>query len=158
MVFFCSFADPSLFILHSDAGSLILLLYVDDILLTGSTTSIVSEFIQLLQSEFSMKDLGPLHHFLGIEILPTTDGLHQTHYAITILERANMVDCKPMSTPLEAKTKIGSNDTPLDDPSYYRGLVGALQYLTLTRPDLSYSVNYVSQFMHSPTIMHLKMV
>jgi hypothetical protein len=107
-----------------------------------------------------MKDLGPLHHFLGIEILPTIDGLHlsQTHYAITILERANMIDCKPMSTPLEAKTKIGSNNTPLDDPSYYRGIVGALQYLTITRPDLSYSVNYVSQFMHSPTIMHLKMV
>jgi hypothetical protein len=69
-----------------------------------------------------------------------------------------MVDCKPMSTPLEAKTKITSNDTPLDDPSYFRGLVGALQYLTLTRPDLSYCVNYVSQFMHSPTIIHLKMV
>ncbi|KAK2400878.1 hypothetical protein QL285_050531 [Trifolium repens] len=63
-----------------------------------------------------------------------------------------------MSTPLEAKTKIESNETPLDDPGYYRGLVGALQYLTLTRPDLSYSVNYVSQFMHSPTVMHLKMV
>ncbi|GAU19509.1 hypothetical protein TSUD_77530 [Trifolium subterraneum] len=132
----------------------------DDILLTGSTSSLVADFIQLLQSEFSMKDLGPLHHFLGIEILPTIDGLHlsQTHYAITILERANMIDCKPMSTPLEAKTKIGSNDTPLDDPSHYRGLVGALQYLTLTRPDISYSVNYVSQFMHSPTITHLKMV
>ncbi|KAK2458167.1 putative mitochondrial protein [Trifolium repens] len=158
--FFCSLADPSLFILHSDVGSLILLLYVDDILLTGSTATLVAEFIQLLQSEFSMKDLGPLHHFLGIEILPTIDGLHlsQTHYAITILERANMMDCKPMSTSLEAKTKIGSNDTLLDDPSHYRGLVGALQYLTLTRPDLSYSVNYVSQFMHSPTIMHLKMV
>ncbi|CAJ2666783.1 unnamed protein product [Trifolium pratense] len=153
-------ADPSLFILHSTVGSLILLLYVDDILLTGSTASLVSDFIQLLQSEFAMKDLGPLHHFLGIEILPTTDGLHlsQTHYALTILERANMVDCKPMSTPLEAKTKIATNDTPLDDPSYFRGLVGALQYLTLTRPDLSYCVNYVSQFMHSPTIIHLKMV
>ncbi|XP_020206019.1 uncharacterized protein LOC109791167 [Cajanus cajan] len=69
-----------------------------------------------------------------------------------------MVDYKLMSTPLEAKTKIGSNNTPLDAPSYFHGLVGALQYLTLTRPDLSYSVNYVSQFMHSPTIMHLKMV
>jgi hypothetical protein len=158
--FFCSLADPSLFIFHSNVGSLILLLYVDDILLTGFTASLVTNFIQLMQSEFSMKDLGPLHHFLGIEIQPTIDGLHlsQTHYAITILERAKMIDCKPMNTPLEAKTKIGSNDTPLDDPGYYRGLVGALQYLTLTRPDLSYSVNYVSQFMHSPTVMHLKMV
>ena len=74
--FFCSKADPSLFIWHSNIGSLILLLYVYDILLTGSTTTLVSDFIKLLQSEFSMKDLGPLHHFLGIEILQTTDGLH----------------------------------------------------------------------------------
>jgi len=146
--------------LHSVVGSLILLLYVDDILLTGSTTSLVSYFIQLLQSEFAMKVLGPLHHFLGIEILSTTDGLHlsQTHYALTILERANIVDCKPMSKPLETKIKITSADTPLDDPSYFRGLVGSLQYLTLTHPDLSYCVNYVSQFMNSPTIVHLKMV
>ena len=69
-----------------------------------------------------------------------------------------MVDCKPMSTPLEAKTKTSSNDVLLKDPSYFRGLVGALQYLTLTRPDLSYSVNYASQFMHAPTVVHLKMV
>jgi hypothetical protein len=63
-----------------------------------------------------------------------------------------------MSTPLEAKTKISSNDILMEDPSYYRGIVGALQYLTLTRPDLSFSVNYVSQFMHAPTMTHLKMV
>ncbi|XP_028214913.1 uncharacterized protein LOC114396957 [Glycine soja] len=155
--FFCSKADPSLFIWHSNIGSLILLLYVYDILLTGSTTTLVSDFIKLLQSEFSMKDLGPLHHFLGIEILQTTDGLHlsQSHYALTILER--VVDCKPKSTPLEAKMKMTSNGTPYDDPSYFRGLVGSLQYLTLTRPDISYSVNFVSQFMHYATIMHLQM-
>nr|XP_034924377.1 uncharacterized mitochondrial protein AtMg00810-like [Populus alba] len=141
-------------------GSLILLLYVDDMLLTGSTPSLVSNFIMVLSSEFAMKDLGPIHHFLGMEITPTTSGLHlsQSHYALTILERSNMVDCKPMSTPLEAKTKISSNNTLMEDPSYYRGIVGALQYLTLTRPDLSFSVNYVSQFMHAPTMTHLKMV
>ncbi|XP_020208931.1 uncharacterized protein LOC109793876 [Cajanus cajan] len=153
-------ADPSLFISHTNSGSIILLLYVDDILITGSSTTLVSNFINLLQFEFSMKDLGPLHHFLGIEILPTDDGLHlsQSHYALTILERANMIDYKPMSTPLESKTKFTSNHTLLEDPSHFRGLFGALQYLTLTRPDLSYSVNYVSQFMHAPTIMHFKMV
>nr|KYP49972.1 Retrovirus-related Pol polyprotein from transposon TNT 1-94 [Cajanus cajan] len=158
--FFCSMANPSLFISHTNSRSIILLFYVDDILLTGSSTTLVSNFINLLQYEFSMKDLGPLHHFLGIEILPTNDGLHlsQSHYALTILERANMVDCKPMSTPLESKTKFTSNHTFLEDPSHFRGLVGALQYLTLTRPDLSYNVNYLSQFMHAPTIMHFKMV
>ena len=74
------------------------------------------------------------------------------------MERANMVNCKPMSTPLEAKTRTSSNDVLLEDPCYFRGLVGTLQYLTLTRPDLSYSVNYASQFMHAPTVVHLKMV
>lgn len=66
--FFCSLADPSLFIFHSDLGSLILLLYVDDMLLTRSTLALVTSFIQLLSRDFSMKDLGPIHHFLGIEI------------------------------------------------------------------------------------------
>ncbi|WJZ95061.1 hypothetical protein VitviT2T_013856 [Vitis vinifera] len=107
-----------------------------------------------------MKDLDQIHHFLGIEISQIFDGPHlsQSHYVVTILERANMVDCKPISTPLEAKTRTSSNNVLLEDPSYFRGLVGALQYLTLTRLDLSYSVNYASQFMHAPIVVHLKMV
>ena len=158
--FHCSLADPSLFIFHSDYGSLILLLYVDDILLTGTGDTLVANFITLLSQEFAMKDLGPAHHFLGIEISQTQSGLHlsQSHYARTILERADMVDCKPMSTPLEAKTTDSPNTPLMEDVSFYRGLVGSLQYLTLTRPDLSFSVNYVSQFMHAPTTAHLKMV
>jgi hypothetical protein len=65
-----------------------------------------------------MKDLGPIHHFLGIEITHTSEGLHlsQSNYALTILERAGMVDCKPMSTPLEAKTKTAATDMLLQDP------------------------------------------
>ncbi|RVW73328.1 Retrovirus-related Pol polyprotein from transposon RE2 [Vitis vinifera] len=100
-------------------------LVLDDILLTGSFTTLVSTFIQLLSSGFVMKDLGQIHHFLGIEISQTFDGLHlfQSHYALTILERANMVDCKPMSAPLKAKTRTSSNNVLLEDPSYFRGLV-----------------------------------
>ncbi|XP_015577713.2 uncharacterized mitochondrial protein AtMg00810-like [Ricinus communis] len=158
--FFCSLADPSLFIFHSDHGSLILLLYVDDILLTGSTFELVTSFIHLLSTEFSMKDLGPIHHFLGVEIAHTLTGLHlsQSHYALTILECSNVVECKPMSTPLEIHPPFSSINPLLDDPSHFRGIVGALQYLTLTRLNLSYSVNYVSQFMHAPTLAHLKLV
>jgi predicted KAP-like P-loop ATPase len=69
-----------------------------------------------------------------------------------------MVDCKPMSTPLEAKTKNISNTSLLEDPSFFHELIGVLQYLTLTRSDLSYNVNFVSQYMHSLTVTHLKMV
>jgi len=146
------------FTLTSD--TLILLLYVDDILLTGSSIPLVMHLIQLLSSEFAMKDLGPIHHFLGIEITHTFEGLHlsQSHYALTILERAGMVDYKPMSTPLEAKTKTTATDMLLQDPQFFHGLVGALQYLTLTRPNISYSVNFISQFMHAPIVIHFKMV
>lgn len=144
--FFCSLVDPSLFICHSSHGLLVLLLYVDDMLLTGSSSDLVTSFIQLLSSEFSMNDLGPVHHFLGVEISFTADGLHlcQSHYARTILERSDMLHCKPMPTPLAVKNKLATDVVPLVDPSYFRGIVGALQYLTLTRPYLSYSVNYVS--------------
>ena len=69
-----------------------------------------------------------------------------------------MLDYKPMSTPLDVKLRPPEHSTPLADPSFYRGIVGALQYLTLNRPYLSYSVNYVSQFMHAPTVAHLKLV
>ena len=158
--FFCSLADPSLFVCHSNKGVLVLLVYVDDMLLTGSSTALVNSFVQTLSHEFSMKDLGPVHHFLGVEISHTSEGLHlsQSHYALTILEQSKKLDCKPMSTPLDVKLRPPEHSTPLADPSFYCGIVGTLQYLTLTRPDLSYSVNYVSQFMHAPTVAHLKLV
>lgn len=69
-----------------------------------------------------------------------------------------MLDCKPMNTPMESKTKGLNDDTPLLDPSFYRNIIGALQYLALTRPDLTFSVNYVSQFMQSPSASSTKMV
>ena len=145
--FICSLAYPSLFVCHSNQGVLVLLVYVDDMLLTGSSTALVNSFVQTLSHEFSMKDLGPVHHFLGVEISHTSEGLHLSlsHYALTILERSKMLDCKPMSTPLDVKLRPPEHSTPLADPSFYRGIDRALQYLTLTRLDLSYSVNYVSQ-------------
>ena len=152
--FSCSLADPSLFILHSSLGTLILLLYVDDMLLTGSNLQLLNDFIKLLHHEFAMKDLGSIHHFLGIEIRRHNNSLHlsQAHYAYSILDKAQMLDCKPMTTPMESKTKGLHDNTPYPDPTFYRSIVGALQYLTLTRPDLSFCVNYVSQFLHSPSL------
>jgi hypothetical protein len=105
-----------------------------------------------------MIDPGLVHHFLGIEITHASEGLSQSHYALTILEWAYMVDSKPMSTPFKAKTKTLANDTLLEDPYSFFRLVGDLQYLTLTQSDISYSVNFFSQFMHALTIIHLKIV
>jgi hypothetical protein len=82
--FLCNLADPSLFTFHSDHGSLILLLYVDDILLTGTINTLVADFITLLSQEFAMKYLGPAHHFLGIEISPTPNGLHLSQITLCL--------------------------------------------------------------------------
>ena len=103
--FFRSLAYPSLFIYHSSHGILVLLLYVDDMLLTGSSPSLLNQFIDVLYHEFAMKDLGTIYHFLWMEITPNSDGLHvsQTHYALTLLDRTHMTDCKPISTLLETK-------------------------------------------------------
>lgn len=146
--------------LYFSHSCLIFLLYVDDILLTDSSTNFLHEFISTLSNQFAMKDLGPLHYFLWIQITPNSNGLNlsQTKYALDILDRAQMTACKPMDTPMMAKTKGLTSTTPFSDPAHYCNLVGAFQYLTLTRADLAYSVNFVSQFMHSPIEAHFKMV
>jgi hypothetical protein len=90
-----------------------------------------------------MKDLGPVHFFLGIQVQRTADGffLSQEQYADDVLHRAGMTDCKPASTPVDTKAKLSSSaGQPVTDPTFYRSIVGALQYLTLTRPDLAYAV------------------
>ncbi|KAF2319149.1 hypothetical protein GH714_013585 [Hevea brasiliensis] len=111
-------ADPSLFVMHTSTGVLVLLIYVDDMLLTGSSMALVQNFLQVLSKEFSMKDLGPLHHFLGIQIQSTDSGLqlNQTRYAYSILERAQMVDCQPMPTPLVQRHDAVTDPTPVADP------------------------------------------
>ncbi|XP_042974565.1 uncharacterized mitochondrial protein AtMg00810-like [Carya illinoinensis] len=158
--FFFRTVDPSLFIKHSAHGTLVLLLYVDDIILTGSSDQLIDLFIAVLHTKFAMKGLGALHYFLGIEVTSVLDGLvlHQSKYAIDLLDRALMRDCKPIHNPMTQKFKTVTDSIALCDAHTYRSLVGALQYLTLTRPDISFSVNYVSQFMHAPTQDHFTMV
>ena len=146
--------------MHSSHVTLVLFLYVDDMLLTGSDSKLLVDFINILHFEFDVKDLGSVHHFLSIKVQRYTNTLHlsQTHYDHTILDKAQMMDCKPMNMPMESKAKGLNDDTPLCDHTFYRSFVGALQYLTITRLDLSFSVNYVAQFMQSPTISSTKMV
>ena len=89
-----------------------------------------------------MKDLGQLHHFLGVTVEPRTSGLlHQRQYALDILERTGMTDCKPCSTPVDTQAKLSADmGDPVANPTAYRSLAGALQYLTFTRPDLTNAV------------------
>jgi len=154
-------SDTSLFIYRRGTDTVYLLLYVDDIVLTASSPGLLRSTITALQSEFAMKDLGPLHHFLGIAVHRRSDGLFlsQHQYLLDVLERAGMSDCKPCSTPVDTHAKLSAmNGDLLSDATHYRSLTGALQYLTFTRPDISYAVQQVCLHMHAPRDSHLSVV
>ncbi|GJV89496.1 ribonuclease H-like domain-containing protein [Tanacetum coccineum] len=149
--------DSSLFILHKGLDTAYLLLYVDDIILTSSSTSLLQRIISLLHAEFVMTDLGPLNYFLGISATRATSGifLSQTKYATEILEQAQMLNCNPCRTPIDTEKKLGPEGLPVTDPTLYRSLARSLQYLTFTRPDLSYAVQQLCLYMHDPREPHL---
>ena len=104
-----------------------------------------------------MMDLGELHHFLGMEVQCTGDGLFlsQRQYMIDILNRAGMADCKPVSTPVDCNPKLSADGVPVQDATDFRSLAGALQYLTFTRPDIAYAVQQICLYMHDPREPHL---
>ncbi|XP_055826452.1 uncharacterized mitochondrial protein AtMg00810-like [Solanum dulcamara] len=136
-----------------------ILLYVDDIILTTSSDHLCKHIMALLSSEFAMKDLGHLSFFLSIAITHNTHGvfLSQTQYVAKIIEHARMSNCSPCPTLVNTKSKLSATaDTPYDDPTKYRSLAGALQYLTFTRPDISYVVQQVCLHMHAPTNEHMR--
>jgi hypothetical protein len=136
-----------------------MLIYVDDIIVTGNSMDAILALLRDLKQEFALKDLGDLHYFLGIEVRKDTKGivLSQEKYALDVLSHVGMLNCMVTSTPLSATEKLSRYEgEPLnsDDSTRYRSIVGALQYLTLTRPDLAFSVNKVCQFLHCPTSVH----
>ena len=136
-----------------------MLIYVDDIIVTSSSPKVVEALLQALRKDFALKDLGQLHYFLGIEVKKVKSGilLTQEKYIEEILTRVGMKDCKPVPTPLSISEKLSLTEgEPLgyEDSTRYRSIVGALQYVTLTRPDIAFSVNKICQFLHSPTSAH----
>jgi hypothetical protein len=151
-------SDTSLFIFYRHFETIYLLLYVDDIVITASSTKLLQWIISALQQEFSMKDLGQLHHFLGICVQhqPTGIFLSQRQYTMEIIEREGLVDYKPCTTPVNTLSKLsGYTGDPVSDPTHYSSLVGALQYLTFTRPNLSYVVQQVCLHMHDLRETHM---
>ncbi|XP_070665139.1 uncharacterized mitochondrial protein AtMg00810-like [Malus domestica] len=155
-----SHADSSLFVRSSIAGKLVVLIYVDDLIITGDNISEIKMLKQSLLQKFSIKDLGPLKYFLGIEVATSSKGLflNQRKYVLDLLDEANMMECKPVQTPLASKLQWHEKGEPLSDPSVYQQMVGKLIYLTITRSDISYLVSLASQFMHSPTLVHWEIV
>ncbi|XP_071704256.1 uncharacterized mitochondrial protein AtMg00810-like [Rutidosis leptorrhynchoides] len=151
-------ADTSLFVFKKDAFVLYLLVYVADIILTGNNATLLRYFISRLHKEFHITDLGKLGYFFGLEVSYHDSGifLSQSKYAHDILARAQLLDIKPSATSLSTSAYFTSQGKPYSDPTQYHSLVGALQYLTITRLDLSYAVNHVSQFLHAPTQEHFQ--
>jgi len=115
--------DTALFLQKTNHGVVLLLLYVDDMIITGDDSSCIETVKQFLTKQFDMKDLGPLSYFLGLEVLSSEDGisLSQAKYASDLLTKAGLSDCKVESTPLETNVRFLSTDgTPLPDPTLYR--------------------------------------
>ena len=156
-------SDSSLFILRQRKETVYLLLYVDDIVLTASSSELLRWVVNTINAEFKLKDMGPVHYFLGIQVQRNDRGffLQQQQYALDLLDRAGMRDCRPCDTPIDTAGKLSSEaGSPLNtsDASDYRSLVGALQYLTMTRPDLQYAVQQACLHMHAPTTAHQALV
>lgn len=149
--------DYSLFIKSSPTSITIVAIYVDDILVTGNDMQAVHILKDHLNTTFSIKDLGILHFFLGIEVshLPTGIALTQTKFAKELLRDSGVSTFKSVVTPLPLNIKLHHDSSPpFSNPTLYRSLVGKLNFLTHTRPDLSYSVQALSQFMQTPSQNH----
>ena len=158
MGFQASLLDSSLFTLRHGNLVAFLLVYVDDIVLTGNSPQFLTSLIAQLSAFFELKDLGPLSYFLGLQILRTSKGLFvtQTKYAQDLLLRVHMHTSKPARTPCAPNTRLSPTDgTLLSNLHEFRSLVGSLHYLTFTRPNLSFAVQQVCQFMSNPTDIHL---
>ena len=153
--------DTTLFLRQSGHGITILLLCVDDMIITGDDMQSIQDLKYFLGRQFEMKDLGPLNYFLDLEVSSSSDGhyLTQAKYTSNLISRANITNSKIVDTPIEYNRRLNSHDgKSLSDATLYRQLVGSLIYLTITRPDISYTVHVVSQFMAAPRYPHYAVV
>ncbi|CAH9080265.1 unnamed protein product [Cuscuta europaea] len=141
-------ADASLFIYTHQHTRLYFLVYVDDIVLTGNDSKALNHFVTQLMRRFSVKDLGMLHHFLGIEVIPNATGLFltQRQYILHILESCRMEGAKESCTPLGSTSLIPLEHDTHTDATQYRRTLGLLQYLSFTRPDISFAERQIAKF------------
>ena len=154
-------SDHTLFLKHRQGKVTALIIYVDDMIITGDDVEEISRLQEQLAAEFDMKNLGGLKYFLGIEIARSRQGifLSQRKYVLDLLSEVGLIDCKPADTPMVQNHKLGehSNQVPTNKERYQK-LVGKLIYLSHTRPDIAYAVSVVSQFMHCPSEDHMEAV
>jgi hypothetical protein len=150
-------ADSNLYFKFMNDEPVILLLYVDDLFLTREE-KLITECKKKLTAEFEMKDLGMMHYFLGLEVWQSPEKifLNQGKYAVEILKRFDMLECKTMNKPMETKLKLlVDTSSKLVDAMLYRQIIGSLMYLTNTRPDICFAVNTLIQYLVEPRRFHL---
>lgn len=155
--FLQSYSDYSLFTLHQGSVQLHVLVYVDDLIISGNDASAVENFKEYLRKCFHMKDLGVLKYFLGIEVARNSEGIFlcQRKYTLDIITEAGLLGSRPIGFPIEQNHTLALAKGPLlTDPERYRRLVGRLIYLSSTRPDLVYTVHILAQFMQHPRQDH----
>ena len=152
-----SYYDSALFLHRTDKCTILLLLYVDDMIITGDDLSGIQELKDFLSPQFEMKDLRYLSYFLGFEITYSIDGLYitQAKYASELLSQVGLTDSKTINTPVKLNAHLTpSRGKPLSNPSIYKCLVGSLVYLTVTHPNISYAVHQMSQYLSAPRSTH----
>lgn len=152
-------ADYSLFFSHTSTACTLVIVYVDDILVSGSSDKEISRLKLMLDDAFTINDLGQIKYYLGLEVSRSPQGIfvHQQKYILDLLSAFDVTDSKPFTIPMEQHLKLHdtTSDTMLN-ASTYRCLIGKLQYLTMSRPDISYTVNHLSQFLQTPCHDHMK--
>jgi hypothetical protein len=152
-------SDPNVYTNKIGSHLIILVLYVDDLLLTGSDSKLLNHVKTSLKKKFDMTYLGFLHYFLGLQVLQTNEGifLSQSKYACDLLRHFHMDDCKPTPSPFQSGVKLTTTYTsPEVDATLYRQLVDILLYFTHTHPDLSFDVGLVASYMQTPHEIHWK--
>ncbi|WVZ14137.1 hypothetical protein V8G54_011703 [Vigna mungo] len=152
-------ADHSLFIKHSPSTITIIMVYVDDILLSRNNLSEITTVKDHLHSKFHIKNLGDLKYFMVFEIARSQAGIciNQRKYCLELISEAGMLGCKPAPTPTDPSVKLHADEgIPLTDPSSYRRLIGRLLYLTNMWPDVAFAVQQLSQFVSTPCQPHMQ--
>lgn len=150
-------SDYSLFTYEEQGSQLNILVYVDDMIISGSTMEAMTTFKEYMSTCFKMKDLGPLKYFLGIEVSRNSMGfyLSQQKYALDVISETELLGAKPATFPLEKNHKLALSESPLlSNAEPYWRFIGRLIYLDVTRPDLAFSVHVLSQFMQTPRENH----
>lgn len=155
-------SEHTLYSKQGKTGKVLLIsLYVDDIVYTSSSPTLLDEFKGEMMRMFNMSDLGLMSFFLGFEVKQSPDGIFicQRSYIEDLLKQLNMKQCKPMMTPMAVNEKFQkSGDELFEDSKLYKSVIGKLLYITYTRPDIVFTVNYLSRFMSQPHKVHFSAV